>query len=385
MQENIQQTKMPNEVPNNEDIQQTNIGDQTLTDESLKETPLSHRNKHFNIFFSIILVLSLGSIFAIIYLIFEMNRFNQDTTSRIIKNLDNIASQMESIERSSLEIMSLRQTVENQTAIFYSALGKISPLIVPEIFKAKFSTLKSDCDISKHIDTLETVQSLESRYRNYLSSTPPWIQEKQQEDLLAIRFSIQYHKVKYLYENEEVSPEETERILSIMLEDIPSVLPEVSFNAANKLLSNVQDDLKKTEALNQQKNINAILEEYSNLLINKNTAKLESFEALIEKIESFEENDPKFEEILNSLRKILGEKEQQALISQLNEQYIKLKSTFNTESWDNQKAVELLSYFKDLNESSPQAQKNYNELNQLIRIQDRIEAINGIDSKICKY
>ena len=186
--------------------------------------------------------------------------------------------------------MSLRQTVENQTAIFYSALGKISPLIIPEIFKSKFAALKTDCDISKHIDTLETVQSLESRYRNYLSSTPPWIQEEQQEDLLVMRFSIQYHKVKYLYENEEISPEETERILSIMIEERPSVLPEVSFNKVNKLLSNVHDDLTKTEELNRQKKINALLEEYNNLLINKNTAKIESFEALTEKIESFGEN-----------------------------------------------------------------------------------------------
>ena len=69
------------------------------------------------------------------------------------------------------------------------------------------------------------------------------------------------------------------------------------------------------------------------------------------------------------------------MIDQLNDQYIRLKDTFNTELWDNQKAVELLSYFKDLNESSPQVQKNYNELNQLIRIQDRIEAINGINSR----
>ena len=100
MQEIIQQTEMPNENPTNEDIQHpTDKLDQTLNEDSLKESPLSYRNKPFNIFFSIILVLSLGSIFAIIYLVFEMNRFNQDTTSRIIKNLDNIASQMESIEK----------------------------------------------------------------------------------------------------------------------------------------------------------------------------------------------------------------------------------------------------------------------------------------------
>ena len=50
MQENIQQTEMPNETPNNEDIQQKDNPDQTLIDETLKGTPLSNRNKPFNIF-----------------------------------------------------------------------------------------------------------------------------------------------------------------------------------------------------------------------------------------------------------------------------------------------------------------------------------------------
>ncbi len=89
--------------------------------------------------------------------------------------------------------------VYNQTAFVSRMIGEALPVIVPEEFSSKLSRLESEAATAFSNQLYENPQPLTEKYLNYIRTTPPWIQEAQNENLFDLRNQLDYLAIMYEY------------------------------------------------------------------------------------------------------------------------------------------------------------------------------------------
>lgn len=93
----------------------------------------------------------------------------------------------------------ISENVYNQTAFVSRMIGEALPVIVPEDFATKLAKLEAETSSAFAGKTYEDPQNLTSEYLNYIRTTPPWIQETQNENLFDLRNQLDYLAIMYEY------------------------------------------------------------------------------------------------------------------------------------------------------------------------------------------
>ena len=96
-------------------------------------------------------------------------------------------------------LKAISDNVYNQTAFVSRMIEDALPVIVPEEFSSKLSGLESEAATAFSNQLYENPQPLTEKYLTYIRTTPPWIQEAQNENLFDLRNQLDYLAIMYVY------------------------------------------------------------------------------------------------------------------------------------------------------------------------------------------
>lgn len=96
-------------------------------------------------------------------------------------------------------LKAISDNVYNQTAFVSRMIEDALPVIVPEEFSSKLSGLESEAATAFSNQLYENPQPLTEKYLTYIRTTPPWIQEAQNENLFDLRNQLDYLAIMYEY------------------------------------------------------------------------------------------------------------------------------------------------------------------------------------------
>jgi hypothetical protein len=326
-----------------------------------------------------------GLILIGIVIAIQQFTFLHDTYERQISiykdNLENLENKIDRIVQLNIQLSSIQQTIENQSATFNQALGKIAPLIIPDIYKVKLERFKSECDLSSSPESFEKISALESEYNDYITTTPPWIQEGQLSELLQIRYSIQFFKAKVMYENEMLSPEETETILTRLNEERPSSADKELFKKPDQFLELVRMEIINSENLVRKDEVDNLLLKASEAMDSRDSIDPSELEDLIGEFEEYRDEFPEIQSVNSKLENRLHEMQIQNSVEQMKEKFEVVRSSFETKSWNDSFAHNLFEDLEVLKESSSDANILYNELKQLILRRHYMNSLNEMYAK----
>lgn len=290
-----------------------------------------------------------------------------------IKIQDNkIESSLESqelfIDKTKKFIDETEVKLNNQTAIIYKALNESFPVIIPDESAKLVTSFISDLNELRENLDFDSAYELETKFSKYLSVTPPWIQEEQTEDLLNIKYELEYLSILSFYEKDKSNIAETITLLSDLLDsnikyhdDNLYLLVEKSFNELNqKYLLQVEDEYEKEI-------IKVINDTYKILKRDTSDVGNEELSDLLNTLSIYSDDD-RVKSKLEDLDVFVTKKETNEISKSFKKNYeIVIKNYKDQKIWDQNLYDELHDEALSLYERNPQ--EYYEEYLEVIEIE----------------
>ncbi|MGL1890589.1 MAG: hypothetical protein OCD02_03135 [Spirochaetaceae bacterium] len=287
------------------------------------------------------IIISINTFFLVL-LVFLSLFFLKTQEDKIDKN---IQTQEDFIEKTKEFIGETDTKIHNQTALIYKALNESFPIIIPEESMLEVSTMQEAVKSFRKELAFDKISQLEKRFSKYLSTTPPWIQEDQTEELLLLKYEIEFISILSYYEKDNDNLAIVVTLLKDLLDSDLSYFNteldsqvEESYNNFNLLYSRKMEDVYESEivkALNR-----------STLLLNKSPINVDESEIseVVNLLLAYSEDD-RVQKKISMLDEFVTLKEINSLDKSFNDNYnLFTKSYEENGLWD----IELYSSIHEL-------------------------------------
>lgn len=136
------------------------------------------KNKLVVVNFILLIVLIMCVLISSGFKFFVFKKFNE-----------NISQKIKNVEKE----ISVR--IDNQTSLFNRIIGNNLPVIIPEEYENKFNELRTAVETFKKDLINEELKKATGFYLDFIKQTPPWIQEQLSQEILTIKYDIDFYSV----------------------------------------------------------------------------------------------------------------------------------------------------------------------------------------------
>ena len=327
----------------------------------------------------VLIVIGFSIMFSIIYeqknsidMIEDKMSVNNSLINNVYHEIDN-------------KFMNMIHVLHNQSAIINRSIGKAIPVIVPNMYQEKMASIEAKCNLSNLPSNREAVLQIENDYRDYIITTPPWIQEQQITQLLNLRFSIQFAKIKVYYQSGEASDDEIEELLEALMETKPANLDSKTGEAGEKLLTEVREKIVSEESKQQEAKVNELFKK-TDLLLAKAPSEVseKDLEEIASQLSDYRDTSEAVSAKLKSIEDFSERVTREKELTFLRDQFKFLADNFGTNDWNEAQADSLLARMdaeKDLAEEVPLLIK---QMKQMMERSQIAQELNGLSDRLEK-
>lgn len=97
----------------------------------------------------------------------------------------------------------IKVDLQNQTALFYKTIGEVIPVVVPEEYKSKFIEIQNAYLKAKETLDTKDCEYARNQYTEFIKSTPPWIQDELNSEIVNIHYGLGYYSMLAKYNFDE--------------------------------------------------------------------------------------------------------------------------------------------------------------------------------------
>lgn len=150
----------------------------------------------------------------------------------------------------------LEASLHNQTALLYRTIGEVLPVVVPETEKEKFKNLQNSVHILANDINQQNLATAVALYTDFITKTPPWIQQELGADLLTVKYDIDYYSILNNYRQNSNLEEVIDSLQSFIItgNDYANIQDAIAYynalidrqtEAYNVVLSSLKEELDK--------------------------------------------------------------------------------------------------------------------------------------------